>query len=666
MMKKASLIASAVAVSAVAFTGNAFAQDGPFKDVPNDHWAYGYIDKLAKERILVGDPDGAYRGKRNLTRYEMAAIIARLLDLLDDRYAKAGSVGGGSAPVDTSGFATKADVDALRGQLANKLDKSDFDALRRLVAEFQTELTTLGVDLDAVKKRLDSLEGRVSAIEADLAKRVRVNGAANFYARGAHVDNKRPGTLFDKDGYVVGNPASNVNGAAASSGVLGDTRIFHDIDLDLTAKPNDNTTVELTVNFGTYLDYLGSVIGFTGRPRSSAGIVNQAQSQTVYKALVNFSTGLPIVGKTGITLGRQPIAFSKYTLQSYDPDWYFTNNKTDKGTIPVDGIKLGSSLGRFDLQLVAAKVDPIAFSSDVTNANGGGAFGLYAGAATGSYGQAFDRGDVLGSGVSTFKNGAILVEQLAGLNLGLPIGPFKVTGTALVLAGPSNSTLPVLAANNFSRVNVYGASLTGNLGSIAIDGNYAKADTAGTTPTKYSPTQRKVTSQNDAYDISAGLRFGSINVLGGYRHVGPYFGAPGNWARIGTYQNPTDIQGPFATAGWKLNNNTSLSFDYQNYEGTGKAIGNGGLTKNDEFQNFRGTLKLGGFRVGGEQTTFKLNGSNAKPKETFLNVGYDYDFNASSTLRLIYQAIEFDNKNSAFSNGNSKGGIVSGQFSVKF
>ena len=51
-----------------------------FPDVPENHWAYVYVKKLADRGYLEGYPDGEFKGDRTMTRYEFAAIFARALD----------------------------------------------------------------------------------------------------------------------------------------------------------------------------------------------------------------------------------------------------------------------------------------------------------------------------------------------------------------------------------------------------------------------------------------------------------------------------------------------------------------------------------------------------------------------------------------------------------
>ncbi len=52
-----------------------------FPDVPENHWAYEYVSKLAKAGILKGYPDGNFAGDRMMTRYEFAAIVYRAITM---------------------------------------------------------------------------------------------------------------------------------------------------------------------------------------------------------------------------------------------------------------------------------------------------------------------------------------------------------------------------------------------------------------------------------------------------------------------------------------------------------------------------------------------------------------------------------------------------------
>lgn len=50
-----------------------------FPDVPENHWAYEAVSRLAGNGVIQGYEDGKYHGERTMTRYEMAEIIYNAL-----------------------------------------------------------------------------------------------------------------------------------------------------------------------------------------------------------------------------------------------------------------------------------------------------------------------------------------------------------------------------------------------------------------------------------------------------------------------------------------------------------------------------------------------------------------------------------------------------------
>lgn len=46
-----------------------------FPDIPENHWAYEYVDKLAATGIIEGYPDDNFNGDRMMSRYEFAAML---------------------------------------------------------------------------------------------------------------------------------------------------------------------------------------------------------------------------------------------------------------------------------------------------------------------------------------------------------------------------------------------------------------------------------------------------------------------------------------------------------------------------------------------------------------------------------------------------------------
>jgi hypothetical protein len=729
-MKKTTLLAGAAVASMMLATSAAYAQSGPFQDVPADHWAYSAVDNLQKKKIVIGYPDGTYGGKRAMTRYEFAVAIDRLLTSLPtppavnlDGYAKLTDLEPYAKKSDLAGFATKADVDTLR----------------KLVQEFETELTTLGVDLDKVKKQVDALEGRVKAIETEL-KRVKIGGEFSFMGRANHREGSGTTSVIDNDGYAV------TKGRGSRGGLLADSRVLHDLDLNVTARLSDTATAFAKINFGNYLSYLGSVGSYSGVRSDRVAVgsfggqaVSQDQEQSVINAYLKAPISLPGVGGVDLTIGRLPLQLSPYTLKLIDVDQYFNNGKTDLGDIPVDGAKASLKLGPVGITGFAAKTDPIKYLSNVSGAiTGDGSYGLYAGAgqspyatfttaaaspanptapgipgATATPGSVTDsqinsglRGgsvaalDVNGSGTTTGnrpvgssiapnRNGAMAVEQLAGVRASFGNEKHGSLGaTYIAFAGNSTGGVPnpFLSGSQFNRqdrayfdrVYLYGADASINLFGIGFTGSYTQTDTAGsrvnTNGSIDADTHTKTNRNNYAWDAAGTYARGNFSLSAGYREVLPFFGAPGYWTRVGSYTNPTDIKGPYGNLKYSFSNNLALVVGGQFYEGTGKAIADGGLSTDDKIQNLKAGLKFGltsasAVDLGVERTQYDVlaaSGGRGKPEEYFYNIGYGYSFNPSSSFKVLYQIIRYHDKGTGFDSVNGNGGVAAAQFAVKF
>ncbi|MBO5245595.1 MAG: S-layer homology domain-containing protein [Selenomonadales bacterium] len=94
----------------------------PFADVPADHWAYDAVDQLVADGVIEGYANGAFDGEKEITRYEMAQMVAR---------AMANCEG------------------------ADAADKATID---KLAAEFSAELDSLGVRVDALEKKVAGIK----------------------------------------------------------------------------------------------------------------------------------------------------------------------------------------------------------------------------------------------------------------------------------------------------------------------------------------------------------------------------------------------------------------------------------------------------------------------------------------------------------------------------
>ena len=99
-MKK---ILAVAAVAALIAGVSAYAAN-PFSDVSPDDWAYQAVSDLSDQGVVEGYPDGTFKGERNMTRYELAQVIARLMAREDQLNAE-----------------QKATLDKLAGEYADEL-----------------------------------------------------------------------------------------------------------------------------------------------------------------------------------------------------------------------------------------------------------------------------------------------------------------------------------------------------------------------------------------------------------------------------------------------------------------------------------------------------------------------------------------------------------------
>ena len=106
----------------------------PFSDVPFSHWAYDAVKNLTDKGIMIGMPDGTFKGEKGVNRYQLAVTLARALEKLPSM---------------------KGNVDAI-----------DLRALERLTIEFADELALLGVKVMSLEDGLQVVRDDITAIKA--------------------------------------------------------------------------------------------------------------------------------------------------------------------------------------------------------------------------------------------------------------------------------------------------------------------------------------------------------------------------------------------------------------------------------------------------------------------------------------------------------------------
>ena len=124
-----------------------------FSDVPAGHWAKEAVEALAAKGLILGFPDGTFRGNEGLTRYQAALIIYRLLQQIEEELKA-----NGTSPT------------------MQALSPEDLEALKNAVQELAAELAALGVrvsaleDSAATKEDIARLESLIEELKAKPAE----------------------------------------------------------------------------------------------------------------------------------------------------------------------------------------------------------------------------------------------------------------------------------------------------------------------------------------------------------------------------------------------------------------------------------------------------------------------------------------------------------------
>ena len=167
-MKKSVVSALTAAVLMGAVATPAFAAN-PFSDVQPTHWAYKAVTELAEVGVIEGYGDynddvslsNKFNGGRNITRYEMAQMIAKALARVEGETSpfNVHLVGHQWRYTDDVGRDHVVDGAVKAFNMgAGSITLDELNKLRDLVYEFQGELETLGVRVDDLRDHSDKVQ----------------------------------------------------------------------------------------------------------------------------------------------------------------------------------------------------------------------------------------------------------------------------------------------------------------------------------------------------------------------------------------------------------------------------------------------------------------------------------------------------------------------------
>jgi len=620
------------------------AQQAPdkFPDVPEDHWAYKAIDSLRAKGIVIGYPDGQYRGKRTMSRYEFAVAVDRALKSLP-----AGPQGPGG---DKGEMGDRGPAGERGPQGPTGISEEDLALLRRLIGEFRNELQTLGRMPAAMNRRLDDLAKQIADLRERISRMPKVSGGAFFGTRG----DTRKGGYVDKDGRV--NPLNTTQAVVglAEIGIMADIAGGAKFD---SAVQIDNYRNYLGGNFAFVLPT--TLLGNVGPSLTSAVPADvRIDRLTITTPFVSFGRG------SKLTLGRFAKQMSHLTLWKPDIDTYFDVPFVDDGKYRMDGADLNTRLGSVEFNLFASQLN------SVQGTSGGFVNSPLAGTVSGDtifranskpFGQVYFPGMATNGQIYTLGQDQNMINQMAGLSLGIGVKQLK-GGHARLIAMDSN--VRQTGSLNFTGVTILGGELDLGL----IDRLHMTADW-GKTIAHTGKFSSVAPHFNNAFNVNFGYGSGGLRVSGGYRYIDSNFYAPGYWGRIGNWLNPTNVQGPTFRASYDLMKSLGLNVGGDFYQAARARENVGGLGRNDEINRILAGVKwtLGksmNITADWEGVYWKLKGAHfgiippamgtgpvgipamgagtIHPTESYVTIGTGYNLTSNTMLKLAYQIGAFD------------------------
>ncbi|MTI60960.1 MAG: S-layer homology domain-containing protein [Firmicutes bacterium] len=245
----------------LALTTTAFAAS--FADVPSSHWAYQAVNKLVASGILSGYPDGTFKGQNNLSRYEIAVVVARVLEEIEAEQAALADKVEDAANNLSIGEAQQVNqiVKSLVAKnTGEELSNEQADEVRSIVQaltyEFRPELTDLGVAVDELDSRLTAVEADVEGLKASKPKITFGAWGRGIVSIAGNDDGdavSRQGVSWDAEGEWGG---SRIGYTLKGESADGDIGIHIDSNADgggfghqdqqkIWVKPSDNFTFEI-------------------------------------------------------------------------------------------------------------------------------------------------------------------------------------------------------------------------------------------------------------------------------------------------------------------------------------------------------------------------------------------------------------------------------------
>ncbi len=297
------------------------ASAGPLEEIEKDNWVYDALCLMEEGKLIEGYPDGFFKGDRPLTRYEAAMVVARIVAKLQLLEA--------SSP-------KKPDISLY-------ITDDDRKLLNKLIKEFKSELTNLGLRIVNIENAIDSLNGRIEKLE-----KIKINGALNVTAVsiGYSPDEKNtksfgnPYPPSPTPGPVIMQDRDRYNGPNGGSLLFSGSAIMSRLDLNISSNITEH--LKAGVDFISYSSF------------GEKGIIDECGIMPPYNTMGQISTNFHFDSHAGTlwfdTDGNVDLTgqIGEFNIKNISRNLFFgIRNSFSYGgrdVLPMNGIDISGNL----------------------------------------------------------------------------------------------------------------------------------------------------------------------------------------------------------------------------------------------------------------------------------------------------------------------------------
>lgn len=672
-MKRLSVLALAIAISAGMVwaedpNAQAHGQENVAFRVDQPDWIPVLVQKLKAAKLWQSEwPESeygyalawyaAYRHTKTLNQ-NFETALAAVEALMDDDDL---------TPEERE--AILAQLRVLRESLNEMKQWGDLIAsTRKNLVYLEPQLTQLGIDVERLKEDLVAMFGRVEGLEKHGLTGIQINGSLDLWLHQGLSLKRRVGLAVD------GRPVG-INGRPASG--FHDLSIFHELGLSLSGGDKDSlgwkaTLVQNNLFYGsTFGDPPPLQAAFPNMSQTfSYGALSEGSGATTIHELSVFGTAAVRGKAIQWQAGRIGKAWSPYLFRRPDVTPYFDQERWDNGEWRFDGVSASSQYGRWSWDAFAGR------QSSLTNSLGSELNPMTAGRAV-PWVRPGNGNRPLG-----LPLGEIRVDQHLGLR-----GTWSFNNATslslshLILDSNQNTTLVLDSDLTGNRVAVFGAEAKFALGEAQAEAGWAKTNIN-------QDSRATIKGDNEAFWGVINLDKDRWGGHFGYRNIEPLFLAPGSWGRIGTWWNPTDIEG-WQVGGWlQLGPSTVIRVDGEFLHGTGiTPMGVQGLLSRDTICHWTAevehqvrpnwTLSAGyedvQWDLASRPDEFDERGAftGGRPWERWFYVGVSAKLSDSSWFHFRWEQSDANTKGLSgwsypIQGTRASGGLITTQLSIRF